>query len=68
MADASKLHKYIEKKHGKIDEDIGYDLNHPNNSVWMPGRPVPPVDQEKIAVIKESVAQIHNSPSYNKSH
>ncbi len=33
---ATELLKWIFAKHGKIENDIGYDVNNKNNGVWLP--------------------------------
>lgn len=66
MEKIEALHEYILESKGRIREDIGYDVNHANNLMWMPGRPVPQGDSNRISAIKESGTQIHNSghPDY----
>jgi len=32
-----KILRYIEKQHGVLEEDLGYDVNGAENGVWLPG-------------------------------
>lgn len=66
MAMVEELHKYI-KKSSKISGDIGYDINHPNNGLWLPGKKgLTEYSESIIGIIRVAKSQIHNSshPDY----